>query len=145
MTKQDFLDQLRKSIASINDYEFVNDTMAYYEDYIESEIRKGRTEKEILEQLGSPRLIAKSIMATHDFGEDENAKKDYQESSSNEKVFSRNGKVHRIPLWLYKLFLLICAIFVIGLAFIVLQWLAPVIVIAVLTYILYKFIKNNFT
>ena len=84
-------------------------------------------------------------MATHDFGEDENAKKDDQESSSNEKVFNRNGKVHRIPLWLYKLFLLICAIMVIGLAFVVLQWLAPVIVIGALAYFLYKFIKNNFT
>ena len=37
MSKQEFLDQLRRSISSINDYEFVNETVAYYEGYIENE------------------------------------------------------------------------------------------------------------
>ncbi len=141
--KQEFLNQLRKSIASVNDYEFINDTIAYYEDYIENEIRKGKSEQEVLDELGNPRLIAKSIIATHEFKE-EDEKKQYQETNTTEKVFHHNGKIPRLPLWLYKLLFWIVVIFVIVLSFVLLQWLAPVIVIAVLAYILYKFIKNIF-
>ena len=36
----------------------------YYEDYIQSQVRNGRTEKEVLEELGDPRLIARTLLAT---------------------------------------------------------------------------------
>ena len=62
MNKQEFLEQLRKSIAGINDYTVINDTLAYYEDYIDMEIRKGKPESQVLQELGSPRLIAKTII-----------------------------------------------------------------------------------
>ena len=145
MSKQVFLDQLRKSIASINDYEFINDTIAYYEDYIESEIRKGSTEQEVLSNLGEPRLIAKSILATHDFDSEGTESTQHSETNSGEKVFNRKGKKYRIPIWLYKILIIICAVAVIGLAFVLISWLAPVIVIAALAYFLYKFIKNSFS
>lgn len=35
--------------------------VSYYQEYIEIEMRKGRTEKEVMEELGSPRLLARSI------------------------------------------------------------------------------------
>lgn len=61
MTKQDFLIQLQRelngNIGSQNAASFVE----YYQEYIEIELRKGHSIEEIMEDLGSPRLIARSI------------------------------------------------------------------------------------
>lgn len=144
MNKQEFLEQLRRSISVINDYTFINDTIAYYEDYIESEIRKGSTEEEVLAGLGDPRLIAKSILATR--GEDgEMTMEDADtEEQSYGKTFYHNGKAVHMPTWLFRLLIIAVAIIFLLLAFTVLYWLLPFIVIGVLVYLFVKFIKNNF-
>ena len=58
MNKKEFIDGLRRSLSSINDYSFVNDTISYYENYIDSQMRMGKSEQEVMEELGDPRLIA---------------------------------------------------------------------------------------
>ncbi len=35
--------------------------VSYYQEYIELEVRKGRREEEVIQELGSPRLIGKNI------------------------------------------------------------------------------------
>lgn len=40
-------------------------TLRYYSEYIDSETRKGRSGEEVLEELGSPLLIARTILDTH--------------------------------------------------------------------------------
>lgn len=61
MTKQDFLTQLQRelngNIGSQNAASFVE----YYQEYIEIELRKGRSVEEVMGGLGSPGLIARSI------------------------------------------------------------------------------------
>ena len=39
----------------------INAQLDYYDKYISDEMKKGKTEKEVLEELGDPRLIAKTI------------------------------------------------------------------------------------
>ena len=97
MSKQEFIEGLRRSISSINDYTFVNDTISYYENYIESQIRMGRTEMEVMEELGDPRLIAKSIKATH-VSEEEDGEQNYSQNDYTQKqsfpnaLFQFDGK-----------------------------------------------------
>ena len=38
----------------------------YYEDYIQSQVRGGRSEQEVLQELGDPHLIAKTLIDTDD-------------------------------------------------------------------------------
>ena len=59
MNKQDFIDRLRMALNGRVSPGLVMDNVNYYEDYINTEIRKGRTEEEVLESLGDPRLIAR--------------------------------------------------------------------------------------
>ena len=61
MEKTEFLDQLRVSLNGKIDPQEVNENLRYYEDYINIQIRMGKTETEVMELLGSPRLIARSI------------------------------------------------------------------------------------
>ena len=62
MDKTEFLNQLRASLNGKMDAEEVADNLRYYEEYINGQLRLGRTESEVMTSLGSPRLIARSIM-----------------------------------------------------------------------------------
>lgn len=72
MGKQEFLEKLRTALNGRVSAEIVTENIRYYEDYINIEIRKGRSEEEVLAQLGDPRLLARTIVQTHgDSGEKE--------------------------------------------------------------------------
>jgi uncharacterized membrane protein len=64
--------------------------LRYYENYIIEESRKGRTEAQVIEDLGNPRLIAKTIIDTTD--------KIYTEQSSQE---GREEKSRKFKLFQY--------------------------------------------
>ena len=61
MNKQEFVDRLLMALNGRVSPGLVMDNVNYYEDYINTEIRKGRTEEEVLESLGDPRLIARFL------------------------------------------------------------------------------------
>ena len=64
MNRQTFIDTLRRALyGRVSDYELA-DHIRYYEDYIQQEIMKGRSEQEVLGELGDPRLIARTILET---------------------------------------------------------------------------------
>lgn len=143
MTKQEFIEGLRRSLSSINDYTFVNDTISYYENYIESQIRMGKTEADVMEELGDPRLIAKSIKATRVSEEDENEQNFSQEAYTEKHhfpktMFSFNGKEIRMPSWLVKTIAIIILMVVFFLVFTVLRWLSPFIFMGLVAYFVYK-------
>ena len=54
MNKQEFVDRLRMALNGRVSPGLVMDNVNYYQDYINTEIRKGRTEEEVLESLGDP-------------------------------------------------------------------------------------------
>ena len=62
MNKKEFIEKLQRSLASGLGSSQVADNVRYYQDYIESEIRKGKSEEEVIASLGDPRLLAKSII-----------------------------------------------------------------------------------
>ena len=64
MNKEQFIDTLRRALyGKIDDYT-LQDHIRYYEDYIRQEMGKGRTEQEVLQELGDPRLLARTIVET---------------------------------------------------------------------------------
>ena len=58
MNKQEFVDRLRMALNGRVSPGLVMDNVNYYQDYINTEIRKGRTEEEVLESLGDPRPVS---------------------------------------------------------------------------------------
>lgn len=84
MTKQEFLDELRQSLSGEVSSEAVMDSYRYYSNYIEDEMRNGKTEEEVVEELGRPALIARSIIAAHT-GERE-----------VDEIYTEDGKTKRV-------------------------------------------------
>lgn len=62
MDREEFLQELGSTLSGEVPPAVVRDNLRYYEDYIRTEMGKGRTEKEIMDELGSPRLIARTII-----------------------------------------------------------------------------------
>jgi uncharacterized membrane protein len=62
VNKSEFLKQLSNSLNGKISYSEIQERIEFYNNYIDEEILKGKKEEEVLEELGSPRLIAKSIL-----------------------------------------------------------------------------------
>ena len=70
MNKTEFLQGLQSALSGNVPPETVRENLRYYSDYIRSEVQKGRSERDVMEELGDPRLIARTIMdATPGAGE----------------------------------------------------------------------------
>ena len=66
MTKKEFLDELQFALQGEINQSQLNEQLGYYDNYIMEESRKGKSESQVIEQLGNPRLIAKTIIETTD-------------------------------------------------------------------------------
>lgn len=84
MTKQEFLDELRQSLSGEVSSESIMDSYRYYSTYIEDEMRSGKSEEQVVEELGRPSLIARSIIAAHT-GERE-----------ADEIYTEDGKTRRV-------------------------------------------------
>jgi hypothetical protein len=62
MTKQEFLIGLKRELMAAGADSLVAENLEYYSGYIDGEIAKGRTEEDVMTELGDPRLIARSIL-----------------------------------------------------------------------------------
>lgn len=64
MTKQEFLQGLRSALEGEVPFEAMQENLRYYGEYIDTEKLRGSGEAQVVEALGDPRLIAKTIIDT---------------------------------------------------------------------------------
>ena len=148
MNKTEFLQQLREALATDLSSRTVEENIRYYSQYISDEERKGRTEEEILYELGDPWLIAKTIINTG-VPEEKNA---YDSSENNDyQGYGRRSdydgmKVYRVDTWWKKALLIVGVIAVIGLILSlitgVVSLLAPVLVPILIIAIIINLLKR---
>lgn len=61
MRKEEFLEKLRARLSQTMSVQEVTAQVHYYENYIQEQMRNGRSEEEVLAELGDPLLIAKTL------------------------------------------------------------------------------------
>lgn len=149
MEKQEFINGLRRGLSGIEDYDYINDTVNYYENYIETEVRKGETEETVLRMLGDPGLIAKSIRASRGEmaatrGTATESYDEAEEKESNSISINWIEKLIKLPGWALKVLGVTVVALVLIIVGLLLQWLFPVIVIGGISYMFYKFVRDNF-
>ena len=145
MTKQEFLDGLRRSLVSGLESSEVNEHINYYSQYIDSQIRMGISEEEVMASLGEPRLIAKTLLGmegaetvTEEYVEDEAVR------DANYRYFNFNGKTLKIPGWLFTILVCVVSFFVLTFAFALLTRLLPFFFMIMFGIMMYRFIRNIF-
>lgn len=125
MTKQEFIEKLRLALNGKVPGSVVTENLQYYEDYINTEIRKGKSEQEVLGALGDPRLIARTIIATCARAETAGSG-EYRDYGRTEEPQGRPRR--RMPAWVWLVLLLLIVALLISAAVTLLSFLWPILV-----------------
>lgn len=91
MSKEEFLDTLRKVLARELSESEVADNINYYWNYIEQQIASGKTEEQVLQELGDPRLVQRTILQV----DEKRERSRIRTRPSIQKRMVRIGKIHR--------------------------------------------------
>lgn len=150
MNKEEFIMNLQHALSGGLPAGQVAENVRYYREYIDSEIHRGRTEAEVLTQLGDPRLLARSIIdANKRAGVSYGSNHEYDEEVADEVPeddgYEGTNRVRRIALpgWLVMIIIVLIAMLVIGLVSSLLYLLAPVIMIAVIVMLIIRVFQGN--
>lgn len=137
MTKQEFLDTLRLTLNGKVAGNVVTENLRYYEDYINTEMRKGRSEEEVLDSLGDPRLIARTIITTS--GARENmGTGEYREYSSGR---SQSGPKGHLPVWVWLILGIIIVVLVFSAVISLLSFLWPILLPVIIIMVIMFLVK----
>lgn len=148
MTKQDFILELRMVLSGKLSSEQIDSHARYYEEYINAEIRNGKTEKEVLEALGNPRLIGRSILdaegvSTNAYGQEiDEVGEDRRYHTSDANGYLKSKRIV-LPAWLIVLLVVLTILAVIGIVVAVVWWLAPMILVIWLIVFLVKMLNGK--
>lgn len=167
MTKEEFLEGLKRALFSTGSQSLIEYNLDYYSSYIDGEIAKGRSMDDVMNELGDPRLIANSIKVAEGYSdvfvglEDEvidgnagdykensnfefNTKgfdKDYEESheeNSAFKIYNMTGKSLILPLIIALAVLILVVVVIVA----VFSFLAPVLLPIIAVFIALGIIKG---
>jgi len=153
MNKAEFLDQLRISLNGKMDAAQIEDILRYYQDYIESQMRDGMAESEVMASLGAPRLIARSIIDagkgfTEEQPQPERRQSSYEREPDRSQGTRNQGQVPftfrmlSAPRWARGLIAFGILAFFVALLVIVLKFLLPVILLFMVTGFLVKLFRD---
>ena len=106
MNKEEFLYKMKDALDGQVSEIIISDNIDYYKNYINSEMLNGKSEIEVLDMLGDPRLLAKTVIEMQENDNNENNTKsennkynddNYDDYNQEEDDFSKradNSKIH---------------------------------------------------
>ena len=149
MSKYEFLSKLREAICVELSSQEVEEHIRYYDQYITESVLNGRTEAEVLAELGDPWVIARTILGTGST----NTRAEYVYDSSDDgyersrDTYNRNVKIYQMDTWWKKALILLGVLVVLGLiiSFItgLIGLLAPIIFPVALILLLVKMFQKK--
>ena len=137
MTKYEFLQKLQRELSGKINVSAVQDQIDYYSQYIDGEVLSGKSEQEVVAELGDPWIIAKTILGASDNEEFAKTNTSYEakRTSGNEKKNQeQNARIHVFGFdsWWKKLLLILGIIgivmVVVGVIGGIISILAPIII-----------------
>lgn len=124
MNKEEFLQGLQNALSGEVPPAVIRENLNYYSDYIQTEINKGRSAAEVMEELGDPRLIARTIIDTTPGAGGSNYESYYNDSADqyqddsrqqNSRQSTGSFKYHDLNKWYWKLLGIVMVIMVFSL------------------------------
>lgn len=158
MNRQEFIRELRIAMTGHFSPSEIQENVDYYEDYIDMQLRKGKTEREVLDELGDPKLLIKSMRAAGKGNgsgvRNETAYKEVSGSNvrnnTSENATHGQMKVIQIPciVWVIGLILVIILLMVImgaivGLIMRIMLTILPIILLVAGIVWLYKYFSKK--
>lgn len=121
MDRNEFVSTLRAVLTGEVPGAVVEDNVRYYDSYISQEIAGGKSEREVLESLGDPRLIAKTIIDTYQ-GPTEEAQMEFDQETG------RSPEYHQVNrnTWYGRLLTFVIIGLILIVVFTFLSWILPI-------------------
>lgn len=162
MRKNEFLSKLKEALENDLDSRAVQENMTYYSSYIKEEMAKGRSESEVIDELGDPWVIARSVIdmaenqsETTNTGNNESGYSNYgygnnrtDDSSRQNRSSYGGGNIHVFTTdsWWKKLIFILG---IIGIVFLVVSviggivsFLSPIIMPVIIVLVLVRFFQR---
>lgn len=147
MDRVTFINELRAALASWVNPQVVTENINYYEEYINTEVRKGRNEDEVITGLGDPRLLARNIADAEKRAAASSEYEDSEEYIYEDADSGENDgpkiKVHHVPLWLVILIVVLVLVLILAAAFSILYALLPVIIPVVCVILICRLVRRS--
>ena len=141
MTKKEFISQLKDTLEGMVPATVLHENIQYYEKYFYEKISEGKTEAEISEELGNPRLIGKSIIEANGnqqiYYDEEPEEK--EESYTRTRVYTADSRKFKIGCAI-TVFLILVAL--IAIFKVVLTFLGPIFIIGIVIYFIYQILHR---
>ena len=141
--KEDYIYQIKIALKGKIPAERVKYYAKYYEDYITEQVRQGKKTDEVIEVLGDPNLIAKTIITTEQMGKNP----DYRYDAEDERIKKEKRTLDRMKLekiigivTLVVVLLLVLSI-ILKIVTVILKLLLPVILILIVVAIVKNILK----
>ena len=158
MSKEEFLQILRNKLSNTMPQSEVESQVDYYSAYINGELRKGKTEEEIIEELGDPALIARTLTGAvkranegngydnfydnSTFYEDESGNYE-EESAPKQKSTQSSGAGCVIAIIVILLIIIGTIVLAIFLGITIIKYLWPVILVLVIGGIIFGAVRRR--
>lgn len=143
----EFLSKLREALEMDLSSSKVEEQVRFYRQYINEEIGKGRTEAEVMEELGDPWVIARNILSTEEM--EEKGEYVYEEPSKSyerEQATHAGINIYPIDSWWKKALIILAVFGILSLIFAILsgilRLIAPIAVPIILIVLLVKIWKK---
>lgn len=145
MNRYEFIDEMRRMLSENLPSDEIRGHIAYYEDYIDMQIKKGVSEESVIQSLGNPRLIAKSIVDAQ-AGKHSNDRVYRANDTSDKRCGGEKWKVNinknKISFWLGIILSVLILLIVIGFLFSALAVLLRLFFPVILVVMIFKIINN---
>ena len=168
MTKGEFLIKLREALENDLDSRMAQENVDYYDSYIREEVSKGRSESSVVEELGDPWVIARSIIEMEEnrsgagndnhshnsqtYSYDDNGYEGYTEEKDGRGFGGFSGytgsmpKIYALDSWWKKLLLVLGVIGILMIVGVVISGLItivmPLVMPIVFIMILFRFLRR---
>lgn len=139
MTKYEFLNTLRTTLENELNSNLIQDHIDYYSDYINAEVSSGRSESDVITELGDPWAIAKNIIASEETNS--NSYEEYSYNSSEQQVSKRT---YSISSWWKKLLFILGIVGIVMIAFSIITGLISLIAPFIIPILIISFILKLF-
>ena len=154
MTEREFLEALKQALEQDLDEQAVRDNVNYYAQYIHEELQKGRSKQQVLDELGDPWVIARSIIDSPS-GQKESGRGSFQrktetarnnsgygEEPSDEEVLKMQ-KLLRRKMWMIFIAFILIVICVIAVLTSLIRFFAPVIFFVIVIWLIFSLLDRR--
>ena len=134
MKKHEFISELKEALQHNMDEQKIKEHVEYYEDYIGNEVKSGRSEEDVVNELGDPWAIAKTIRLSEGMEQQETVYTS-EETPSTE---SKKGFNWKSILIIVVLCILVFSLFsaLMGILGLAIRYAFPILVIVIIMQIL---------